>query len=152
MTEGLTERYADKIKGTLSCFDRVIITGAIPQIDYADAMTQELWARKIRVFDFTKFSEPLRDEIRENAERLARDNGLKIEPIRRRNYSKKERIQEILRNRGEHPGLVHIFTAVEACASFRPWFNKKKGKAKREREEPEEHDDDAHWLDNYNLE
>ena len=52
MTERLTERYAGKIRGVLSCFDRVVITGTIPQIAYAGAMNAELWRRKIRVFDF----------------------------------------------------------------------------------------------------
>lgn len=128
MVERLTERYADKIRGVVSCFDRVVITGTIPQICYADAMSAELWRRKIRIFDFPKFAEPLRDEIRDNAERLARDNGLKIEYIRRRNFRKEKRVKEILRERGEHPGLVHIFSAKEPCLSFRPWHNKKTGK------------------------
>ena len=124
----LSERYADKIRGVLSCFDRVVITGTIPQIGYADAMTAELWRRRVRIFDFPKFAEPLRDEIRRNAERLAQENGLKIEYIRRRNFRKEQRIKDILRERGEHPGLVHIFSAMEPCASFRPWHNKKTGK------------------------
>lgn len=29
MAERLTERYAGKIRGVLSCFDRVVITGTI---------------------------------------------------------------------------------------------------------------------------
>ncbi len=128
MVERLTERYASKIRGELSCFDRVIITGMIPQIGYADAMSAELWRRKIRVFDYPRFAEPLRDEIRHNAERLARENGLEIEFIRRRNFRKEQRVKEILRERGEHPGLVHIFSAMEACPSYRPWHNKKTGK------------------------
>lgn len=128
MAERLTERYAGKIRGVLSCFDRVVITGTIPQIAYADAMNAELWRRKIRIFDFPKFAEPLRDEIRANAERLAKDNGLKIEFIRKRNFRKEQRVKEILRERGDHPGLVHIFSAMESCPSFRPWHNKKTGK------------------------
>jgi hypothetical protein len=30
-----------------------------------------------------------------------------------------------LDQRGEHPGLVHIFSAMEACSSYRPWHDKK---------------------------
>ena len=129
MAELLTERYADKIRGTLSCFDRVVITGTIPQIGYADAMCAELWRRKVRIFDFTQFAQPLREEIRCNAERLAQENGLEIEFIkRRRDFRKEQRIKEILRKRGDHPGLVHIFSAMEPCSSYRPWYNKKTGK------------------------
>ena len=128
MAQLLTEHYADQIRGELSCFDRVVISGMIPQIGYAQAMTTELYRRKIRIFDYTRFAEPLRDEIRGNAERLARENGLTIEFIRRLNFRKEKRIKKILRERGEHPGLVHIYSAMESCPSFRPWHDKKTGK------------------------
>lgn len=29
--------------------------------------------------------------------------------------------------RGDHPGLVHVFSAMEACPSFRPWHDKTRG-------------------------
>jgi hypothetical protein len=31
--------------------------------------------------------------------------------------------------RGDHPGLVHIFSAMERCQAYRPWYDKKTGKA-----------------------
>jgi hypothetical protein len=124
----LTERYADQIAGVLSCFDRVVITGTLPEICHAGAMSGYLGSQGIRIFDYTKFAEPLRDEIRAHAERLAAEASLSIEFIRRRNFRKEERIKEILRERGEHPGLVHIFSAMEPCPSFRPWHDKGTGK------------------------
>jgi len=36
----LNETYADKVVGTLSCFDRVIITGSLVDIAYAEAMAR----------------------------------------------------------------------------------------------------------------
>ena len=67
----ITERYADKILGVLSCCDRVVITGMLVDIGYAGAMAATLSERGFRLFDYTRFTEPLRDEIRANAERLA---------------------------------------------------------------------------------
>jgi DNA-binding transcriptional ArsR family regulator len=125
----LTDRYATRIRGVLSCFDRILVTGTLPAICHAQAFTRELNRRRIRIFDFTKFAEPLRDAIRENAERLARENGLTIEFIRKIGaFRKEDRIQEILAERGTHPGLVHIFSAIETCASFQPWHDKRSGK------------------------
>jgi len=124
----LTERYADKIRGLLSCYDRVVITGTIPEICHAAAMASHLRAQNIRLFDYTKFAEPLREEIRENAERLARETGLDIDFIRRKDFRKEERVKAIIAQRGDHPGLVHIFAAMEPCPSFRPWHDKKTGK------------------------
>ena len=125
----LTDRYATHIRGVLSCFDRVLITGTLPAICHAQALTRELNRRRIRIFDFTKFAEPHRDAIRDNAERVARENGLSIEFIRKIGaFRKEDRIQEILAERGTHPGLVHIFSAIETCASFQPWHDKRSGK------------------------
>lgn len=124
----LTERYVDKIRGVLSCLDRVIITGTIPEISHADAMTSHLYAQKIRIFDYTKFAEPLRDEIRLHVERLAEQNHLEIDFIRKKDFRKEQRIKELVAKRGDHPGLVHIFSAMEPCPSFKPWHDKKTGK------------------------
>ena len=34
----------------------------------------------------------------------------------------------MLAARGEHPGLVHVIAAMEACESYRPWHDKPSGK------------------------
>ena len=122
------ERHAEQIRGIISCFDRVILTGTLPDICYDNAMTSFLFRKNIRIFDYTQWAEPLREEIRENAERLAQTNGLEIEFICKNDFRKEARIREILNQRGEHPGLVHIFSAMEPCHSFRPWHNKQTGK------------------------
>jgi hypothetical protein len=36
------ERHQDEIAGLLSCFDRVVITGTLPDIGHAGAMAQLL--------------------------------------------------------------------------------------------------------------
>lgn len=124
--ELLTERYRDKIGGVLSCFDRVVLTGTIPQICHPSALALDLNIRKIRFFDYPKWAKPLRDEIRQNAERLARENGLEIEYIRRqRQFRKEQRIKEIISQRGNHPGLVHIFSAMESCPTFEAYYSKR---------------------------
>jgi hypothetical protein len=72
-----------------------------------------------------KFAEPLRQAIRENAEMIAKENGLEIEFIRKpKAFRKEKRIKKIIKERGEHPGLVHIFSAMEQCQAYHPWHNK----------------------------
>jgi hypothetical protein len=121
----LTETYADKIVGALSCFDRVILTGTSVDLAYPDAMVKTLRNGGFRIFDYARFAEPLRDEVRANAEKVAAEHGLTIEYIQRKNFRKEERVKTILRERGHHPGLVHIFSAMEPCRSYRPWHDKK---------------------------
>jgi len=123
------ERHRDKIQGALSCWDRVIIQGTLPGFCYAQGMTSYLYAHNIRIFDYPKFAEPLRDLIRSNAETVAQKEGLDIEFIRRIDgFRKEDRIQAILKTRGHHPGLVHIFSAMEGCTSYKPWHDKTTGK------------------------
>jgi hypothetical protein len=63
----LTQRYDDRIAGVLSCYDRVVVTGTLPTVCYADGMTGFLSARGIRIFDYPAFASTLRDRVRERA-------------------------------------------------------------------------------------
>jgi hypothetical protein len=65
-------------------------------------MTGNLYAHKIRIFDYAHFTEHLDDELCENAERLPSENGL---------------TREILMERGNGLGLVHILSLVAPCNS-----------------------------------
>lgn len=120
----LTDRYANKINGALSCYDRVVFQGILPGLCYAEGMSRYLRANDIRIFDYPRFAEPLRNELRENAEQIAKSNNLEIEFIRKKNFRKEKRVKDILEKRGSHPGLVHIFSAMEPCPSYKPWHNK----------------------------
>ena len=125
----LLDRYQKQIRGVLSCFDRVIIQGTLPGLCYAAGMTTFLHLRRIRIFDYPRFAEPLRDAIRAHVDTLAQEHGLEIEFVRKlKRFRKEDRIQAILRHRGTHPGLVHIFSAMETCPSYKPWHDKKTGK------------------------
>jgi len=118
------ERHSEKIVGTIGCFDRIIIQGTLPDICYPDAMTSFFYKHHIRIFDFKPWAAPMRDEIHQNIKAIASENGIEIEPVHRWTDSKEERIQEIIARRGDHPGIVHIFSAMESCTAFKPWHNK----------------------------
>ena len=122
------ERHAEKITGVLSCLDRVVLTGTLPDICHAQAATRYLFEHHFRIFDYTQFAQPLRDQLRSHAEQLAAESGLTIEFLRTGGLRKEERIQQILKQRGDHPGLVHIFSAMEPCPSYQPWRDKATGK------------------------
>jgi len=125
----LTERYKDKIEGVLACYDRIVIHGNIPVLCFDGGMTSYLHQNSIKIFDYPDWANTLREELREHAERIAKENGLEIEFIRKINaFRKDDRIQSIIEERGNHPGLVHIFSAMETCTSYKPWHDKQTGK------------------------
>lgn len=124
-TQLLTERYEEKIAGVLNCYDRVIVSGHLEPFHYAKGMTSYLYREKIRIFDYTGFAEPLRNEIRARAEAVAKRNELEIEFITKSGKVRKEdKVQAILKERGTDPGLVCILSAMEQCQAYKPWHNK----------------------------
>ena len=120
----LTERYAKQIAGVMSCWDRVMIWGTLPDIAYSGAMEKYLRSRNRRLFDYPRWAEPFKEAIRKNAEQVAQKNGLKIEHIWRSEFDKEKRIEKILAKRGDAPGMVHIFSVMESCPSYQPWHDK----------------------------
>jgi len=121
---GFLERHSDKIIGTVACFDRIIIQGTLPDICHPHAITSFFKGHGIRIFDFKSWAAPMRDEIKQNIKAIAAENGIEIEFLRRWKESKEKRIQEIIAQRGNEPGIVHIFSAMESCTAFEPWHNK----------------------------
>ena len=125
----ITERYNDDIYGVLSCYDRILIHGNIIGWGFAEGMTAYLNSKGIRIFDFPKFAEPMKEIIRSNAEKTAAENNIEIEYIRKtKAFRKDDMIAEIISKRGNHPGLVHIFSAMESCTTYKPWHDKTTGK------------------------
>ena len=125
MSQSLTERYDDRIAGMLSCYDRLVITGTLPVfVCYAAGMTGYLNANGIRIFDYPEFATTLRDRVRDRAASLAAEAGVTIEHIAKPHVRKEDVVARVLQHRGDHPGLVHIISAMEACDAYKPWHDK----------------------------
>ena len=122
--ELLTQRYKEKISGVIGCYDRIVITGTLPVLSNAGHLTAYMFQNNIRIFDYAKFAEPYRDELKQNAQWIAEAAGLEIEYIRSSGVRKEAVIESILKKRGTDPGLVHIISVMESCTSYKPWHDK----------------------------
>jgi len=126
--ELLTQRYSEKISGILSCYDRIVITGTLPVLSNASHLTGYMYQNNIRIFDYAKFAEPYRDELKQNAQQIAEAAGLEIEFIRRSGVRKEAVIESIIKKRGTHPGMVHIileaysFNEILCEVHIRVWY------------------------------
>jgi hypothetical protein len=87
-------------------------------------MTRYLHANGIRVFDYPRFAMGLRDCVRDRAASLAEESGVTIEHIAKSHIRKESVVARILEQRGDHPGLIHIISAMEACDAYQPWHDK----------------------------
>jgi hypothetical protein len=92
-------------------------------------MTGYLNANGVRIFDYPQFAMTLRDRVRDRAASLAAEAGVTIEHISKSHIRKEAVVARVLEQRGEHAGLVHITSAMEACDSYRSWRDKATGKS-----------------------
>jgi hypothetical protein len=99
MTQLLTERYHERLAGVLSCYDRIVITGTLPGACYAAGMTSFLNAKGMRIFDYARFAEALRERIRERAQALCAEAGIEIEHIAKSHIRKEEVVAKVELNR-----------------------------------------------------
>jgi hypothetical protein len=124
MASALVERYDDRIAGVLSCYDRVVVTGTLPTVCYAEGMTRFLHANQIRIFDYPEFASTLRERVREAAASLAAEAGITIEHVSKGHVRKEAIVAKVLEQREDHPGLVHVISAMETCDAYKPWHDK----------------------------
>ncbi len=125
----ITERYHDQIVGVISCFDRIVIAGTLPDICHAGAMAAQLTTRKMRIFDYGDFVDPILNMLHDNAREVATTHGAGIEPIKKlKDFRNEDRIKEVIAACGIESGLVHVFSAMGNCNCFKPWHDKKTGK------------------------
>ena len=126
--ELLTTRYSENLAGVLSCYDRILITGTLPGACFAEGMTSFLNSRGIRIFDYPQFALPLRERVRDAAQALATEHGARIEHIAKAHVRKEDVLAKVLATRGDTPGLVHVISAMETCATYQPWHDKTSGR------------------------
>jgi hypothetical protein len=125
----ITETHQEEITGVLYCYDRVLINVTAGTFGFPDGMGMFFSTHNFKVFDFANVFTPVTDRIKGNAERLAAENGLEIEYIRNAHaFRKEDRIESIVKDRGEEEGLVHIFSALEVNKTYKPWHDKSNGR------------------------
>ncbi len=117
METQLVNRYTVNMHGVLSCYDRILITGTILGASYADGMTIFLYSRRVRIFYYAQFAEPLRERILSRALEVCEVAGLAIEHVSKSHIRKVELVKRVLDSRGDAPGLVHVISAVDRLSS-----------------------------------
>lgn len=124
----LIKRYARQVSGELGCLDRVVISGNLLDVCHPGALEVVLARDGIRCFDLAVFAEPLREQMRAHAERVAEQSGVSIEFVAKAGVRKEALVAAVLAKRGRAPGLVHILSAMESCPAYRAWHDKASGR------------------------
>jgi predicted transcriptional regulator len=122
--ESFITKYNRQIKFTFSCYDRIVITGTLPEISYAAGMTSFMYKKSIRIFDYAKYAEGLRDTLRKQIDSIVSESGAGVQYLKKSGIRKETLVSEILQKRGAHPGIVCILSTLEGCNTYKPWHEK----------------------------
>ena len=112
------ETHGSAIHGVLECFDRILVKGHLP-ISSPGGMANLMRSLGVPLSNFKNFVSSKSDEIKKHAQEVAEKAGRPFIPFKKK-MDKDAEAKLILSKQGHAPdGLICVFTAVEACNSFR---------------------------------
>jgi len=111
-------RYATKIKGVVSGFDRVRFRGTLRWLANCSGMGSWLWHNQVLLKDFTNYAEGLTDRVKDRTRQLAEESGRPIEYLSSSGTRKEDYARQIAERDNITSGLVCVLSAVEPCMSF----------------------------------
>ena len=110
------ERNKTKIKGVLSCFDRMIFRGYLP-LQHGAAMAAFLNQPHVQYDKLKDFLTQTAETLKAHAKRLADEASRPYEHLRKKIRMERKAREIAARDRIQQ-GLVCVFTTVEPCRSF----------------------------------
>lgn len=116
--EKFIQRFADKITGHLSGFDRLVIRGTIRAISMHNGMRDFAYRNGVLMKDFAAYTQQVTDQIRRASHETAKRKG---RPFYYLASSRTNKEQVALRALQESPvdrGLICMISCVEPCKSF----------------------------------
>jgi hypothetical protein len=115
----LTERFAKDIKGTIECFDRIVLFGTYGSVAYPGAMESLLHLRGVRLIDYAKtYANELRLAVANHIRQRAADENIPVIQVNA-GQRKESLVEELLVKRGRREGVVCILGAMESCRTYK---------------------------------
>ena len=105
----MSNSLTDRIVGVSSSYDRIVITGTLPTVRYAEGMTRFLYASGIRIFDYRAFDQRLRDRVRDGVATLAA-TGATIEHLAKSHI--RQDIRQFARDRQSFNCRIRVYSAA----------------------------------------
>ena len=116
----ILEQYKDKINGTFSFFDRMIIKGHIFQLFSLSGRKFFLSTLNVLLKDFSAYANQVSSQIVSHVENMASSQKRPLIYLTSSKLPKEQRALEVLKNDPVSEGLVCILSVVENCRTFQP--------------------------------
>lgn len=111
-------KHQDKITGTLSGFDRLVLRGTLRSITFADGLRHYLHANDVLLKHFSSHAQSVSGQLKHASENEAKQLGRPVMYLNSSQVSKEEIAREILAKDGIREGLICVLRCVEPCWSF----------------------------------
>jgi hypothetical protein len=110
-------KHQSKIRGVLSCFDRVIFRGHLP-LSYPKGMSGFLYQQKVLLKNFKDYAPQVAERIKEHVKSVVAAAGAPYRHLPSKEPME-EQARQLARDKGIRAGIVCAFSQLETCRSFR---------------------------------
>ena len=119
-----TAKYADKIQGVLSGFDRLVFRGSLRKICHPFGMQGYLWATQVPLKEFGKHVNTISGRVKDGALRCMLETGRPVKYLPSSKDDKEKIARSIAREDKVTQGPVCALTCVEPCWGFDIYRNR----------------------------
>lgn len=120
-----TTKYADRLVGTLSGFDRLVFRGTLRRLSFVEGLRGYLSARTVLLKEFGAHAQAVTEQIKQACLAAAKARELPVEYLGSAQTSKEEVARKIAQERGVTEGPVCLLTSVEPFVGFDIYRNAK---------------------------
>lgn len=112
------QRFSDKVIGTLSGFDRVVIRGSIRSISMHSGMREFLYQNGVLLKEFGAYSQKVTNELRRRCHQISERKDRPFIYVPSSQTNKEAIALRVLKNQPTDKGLVCMLSCVEPGTSF----------------------------------
>lgn len=116
----ILEQLSDKINGTFSFFDRIIIKGHLMQLFSSSGRGFFLSEMNVLLKDFPSYANQITNDIVSHVENMAVSQMRPLVYLSSAKISKEQTALDVLKDNPVSEGLICILSVVEGCQTFQP--------------------------------
>ena len=116
-------KFREQIEGSLSGFDRLVVSGTLRRLSHADGMNTYLCMNHIPLKDFGTHAEQTTQKLKQAALKRVDALGRPTRHLASSRTNKEEVARQIAAEDGITSGLICALTCVEPCSTFRTEYN-----------------------------
>lgn len=120
----ILEQYADRINGTFSFFDRIIIKGHLNRFFNIKGAGSYATECSVKLKDFPAYAQSVTEELKKKVEEYTASKGRPLVYVKSPKESKEAIAVKAMEENPVEEGLICTISAVEECFSLQPVKNK----------------------------